>query len=951
MSECGRRRMPNAKSRRCGAIIVRCAVALGVIDIGTVSAATSLTRSVRVPSGLISSILVTSLKTEHLANPLGIQSPHPRFSWLIKSSERGQLQSAYQIIVATTPDKLRAEIGDKWDSGKVPSDNSVEVLYKGHTLVTGERAYWKVRIWDRDGRPSAYSTFGSFEMGLLEPGDWQGQWIEAPIAETAPLFRRSVIFDNSIRKARVYLSGLGYYELSINGQKVGGSVLDPAPTDYRRRVHYVVYDVTQFLHAGENAIGVMLGHGWYSSDKSTGSALFQRTAYGDRPRVLFQMNVELDDGKAVQLTSDGSWRTASGPVVYNDLANGETYDARLDHDGWNRPGYLEAGSWSAALPAQAPGGLLTAQMVPAERVMQTLAVAKKLIPKPELDLNPIYDFGQNFSGWVRIEVSGTRGSQVILRYAPNIHPEDDTLDDRSVTDSQIWQSRQTDTYILKGEGVEVWEPHFTQHGFRYVEIVSLSGVHKVEGRVVHTDIEETGSFASSNDLLNRIHQNIRWTLMSSLHGMPQDAAERGERVAWLGDPGFVAEDYIYNYDMLAFWEKWLDDIRDAQAESGSVAYESPIFSPMGRTYDVWPTWQSTYPLVVWYLYRYYGDLEVLREHYPNLKRLVEFTIRSADGLLFLKEPLGDHMEPGADGLSSAESVHTPSSLTASAYYYYDVALIGSIAEALGLAADARRYIALATRIKAAFNNKFLDTSTRRYATNSQTSNALPLYMGMVPPQQIRGVMKNLVDDIVSHDYHVTTGIVGTNALIQALPRYGATSVLYVLANQTTYPSLGEQVMKGATTVCESYECPRWFSQNMKMLASWDVFFHRDLAGISPASPGYRRVLIKPRPVPELQSVNATQNTVRGLVSVAWTQGDAALVLNVSIPAGMEADIAVPTMGRKGPRIADGQAAVWASDAYIPGVPGLSGARADADSIVFHAGSGSYHFVIDSAADR
>jgi alpha-L-rhamnosidase len=341
------------------------------------------------------------------------------------------------------------------------------------------------------------------------------------------------------------------------------------------------------------------------------------------------------------------------------------------------------------------------------------------------------------------------------------------------------------------------------------------------------------------------------------------------------------------------------------------------------------------------------DIEILRDHYPNLQKLVEFTIRSADGLLFPQEPIGDHMEPGEDGLSRAVSVHTPSALTASAYYYYSVTLLSYIAKVLERTSDAERYATLASRIKGAFNSKFLNRSRHRYATGSQTSYALPLYMDMVPPEEVPAVVNSLVSDIVARRYHVTTGIVGTNALVQALPRYGAASVLYALANQTTYPSLGEQVMKGATTVCESYECPRWFSQNMKMLASWDKFFHRDLAGISPASAGYRRVLIKPRPLGDLKNVTATQKTVRGPVCVAWTRDDSSFDLTVSIPAGMEASIAVPTFGRQNVRIMEDQRTAWESNAYVPGVPGLTGATAAVDAVVFHAGSGTYRFILNA----
>ncbi|MBI4165416.1 MAG: family 78 glycoside hydrolase catalytic domain, partial [Acidobacteria bacterium] len=716
------------------------------------------------------------------------------------------------------------------------------------------------------------------------------------------------------------------------------------------RVLYATYDVTAYLQSGANALGVMLGNGWYSAEPDAGWHI----PYGDRPRLILQMNVELADGKSLSVISDSNWKTSPGPITYNDFCHGETYDARLEQPGWDKPGFNDS-SWENASPAEPPSGVLTAELLPPGRVMQTIQPVKMLTPKePEFYQDTyVYDFGQHFSGWARITVSGPRGSKVVLRYGSRIYPEDDTLDTRSNMPPG-GEARQTDTYILKGEGTEVWEPRFTLHGFRYVEVrgfTAAPSVQSIEGRFVRSAVEADGSFASSNELLNQIHHNVQWTLMTSFQGMLQDAADRAERVSFLGDPGFVAEDYIHNYDVVALWEKWLNDIQDTQKEDGSVLIVTP--PPSRGGYGLMPCWQSTYPLFVWYLYQYYGDKRVLEDHYAGLKKLVDFHSAAASGHI-ISVGLGDHMEPQENGFSHFSARHTPAGLTSTAYYYCEVWILSQIAEVLGNSEDAQRYSALAQEIKEAFNRRFFDSASNQYATGSQTSNALALYLGMVPQEKVPAVVKNLVDDIINkHNYHVSTGIIGSNAVVQTLPQHGAADVMYRIATQTTYPSLGHQVMQGATTVCESLECGPWLSQNMKMFTSVDKFFYRNLAGINLGSPGYRRVFIKPQPVGDLRSVRASQRTVRGTISAAWVrgrgvQGESSLDLKVSIPPGTEADISIPKFGLMNLVIMESGTTVWRANAYVPGVSGLTGGIDAPDAVILHAGSGSYNFAMNGA---
>jgi alpha-L-rhamnosidase len=934
--------------------------------VGMLSLCKGLLATERAPAaagGIGSSLRLMELKTEHVSQPLGIDTPHPRFRWLLDSAERGQLQSGYQILVGSSLQKLKVDTGDIWDSGKVISDNSVEVLYGGPELSSGERAHWKVRVWDQNGRQSEYSAPAWFEMGLLHPSDWQAKWIAAKKGISSPLFRREFSVNAPVRRARAYVSGLGCYELFINGRRIGDRVLDPAATYYNNaqpfklgsRVLYATYDVTNDLQEGANVIGVVLGHGWYSGEAD---APGREVIYGDRPKLLLQLNVELSDGRRFSVSSDAAWRTHAGPIIYNDLANGERYDARLEQPGWDKAGFNDSG-WENASKAEAPSGTLTAQLLPPAKVIETRSPARVLVPTVTegFDNAYVYDFGQNFSGWARITVSGPRGASVRLRYAANIYSDDDTLDNRSnmLPDES---ARQEDTYILKGSDSEVWEPRFTLHGFRYVEIRSFTDtpIAKVDGRFVRSALESSGSFVSSNDLINRIHHNIQWTFMSSLQGIMQDAADRAERIGYLGDPGFVAEDYIDNYDMVGFWEKWLDDIQDTQKEDGDIA----VVSPSGVPYRYgWPAWQSTYPILVWYLYEHYADRGVVEKHYRSLTKLVDHMSTTATDHI-ISGGLGDHMEPQENGHSILMSQRTPIALTSTAYFYYCTVLVSRMAVVLGESGDARRYTGLAQGIKDAFNARFFNTRKNQYAAGTQAANALAIDLGLAPPEKVTAVVANLIEDIVhDHDYHFSGGIVGSNATVEALSEQGHASLLYRVATQTTYPSLGYQVSKGATTVCETYECGAWLSQNMKMFGNLDKFFYRDLAGIRLASPGYRKALIQPQPVGDLRTVSASQQTVRGRIDVEWVKGNGysangdlgkrSFVLNVSIPAGMEADVLVPTLGWTNVQVTESGAMVWKSNGYVAGTPGLTSARGVANAILFHAGSGSYRFTVDGTA--
>ena len=921
------------------------------------------------------SLNVVEPKCEYSRNLLGVDVTRPRFSWVLKSGSRGQMQTAYQVLVASSEENLTAGIGDKWDSGKQESGQSVNVTYQGKALESGEKCWWKVRVWNQSDRASVFSEQTTFEMGLLEPNDWQGEWISSDEGISAPLLRKEFAVDKKIDRAMVYISGLGFYELFINGQRVGDHMHDPATTYYNNdqpfelgsRVLYATYDVTELLQDGENVVGVMLGNGWFSAEDDIAPAPSGFEPYGDRPILILQMNLESEDGKTMHVVSDRTWKTSSGPVTYNDYCQGESYDARLEKPGWSTPGYDDS-AWKQAQSARAPDGKLFSQMLPPVKVMKTI--------KPVEILNPeegvyVFDFGQIISGWTRFNVEGPAGTKVTIKHATSVY-EDGSLDARSnlfnmpETEEEYLQgigldkrwhhhvARQTDTYILKGQGEETWEPEFTMHGFRYAEVTGFPGtptLESLEGRFARNAVETTGKFSCSNELLNQIHQNVFWSFMNSLQGMLISGMERSERAAWTGDPSFVIEDYIYDLNTAMFWAKWIDDIKDSQKPDGSI----PIVTPLHwrRTFDPYNgyfvDWSSVYPALVWNVYWYYNDRRILEEHYGGLKKLVDLYVSRAEDHI-ISTGISDHMEPQPDGTSWGTSLHTPHPLTSTAYHYYNTWVLAQTAGVLGKAEDARYYTGLTEAIKDAFNREFLDESTNEYGTGSQASNALPLYMRLVPEGREQAVLNNLVDEImINHNGHLSTGIMGTNALEQVLGEYGRADIMYEIATQTTFPSWGEQVMKGATTLWEAWEGDTdpdpQLSYDMYMFGSTEKFFYKDLAGISCKAPGFKQITIKPRIVDDLSFAKASVETVMGTVAADWKKEEGSIDMRVTLPVNSKAIVSVPKLGSKNVVISETGAAVWEDGRFIPGVPGITAGKDGDEYVVFEVGSGTYHFLL------
>ena len=894
----------------------------------------------------MSNITPLELTCEYAVNPLGVDAAQPRFSWELRSSQRGQMQSAYRILVASCMEYLDSNIGDKWDSGKVASDRSVNVVYEGGKLSSAEKCYWKVMVWDKHDRASSWSTPSAFEMGLLREGDWQAEWICAQInaeegPEPSPLMRREFEVKEQISQARIYISGLGWYELYINGKKVSDRVLDPAMTNYHKRILYVTHDVTDMLSAGRNVVGVMLGNGWYSEPG--------RLRYGKSPQLLFQMNVDYADDDSLCIKSDESWRTTNGPIIRNGLSGGETYDARLEKEGWAQAGYDDS-DWSDALIADSPGGRLESQLMPAIKANETIAPKKLTNPEPGVY---VYDFGQVFSGWVSLRSRGAQGAKITIKYSERIFSDSGLLDKTSHPTPQ-----ETDYYILKGDPAgEIYEPRFTFHPFRYVQLENCPekpALEDLEGRVVYSAVDSSVEFHCSNPLINKIHQITFWTIQNALYGMPLDAPHR-EPFPYL-EPAETPANVYSRRHMPLLWTKWLRDAKDEQNDDGSIPVVVPNY-PNHRSTD--PAWSGNYPIAVWYIYQYYDDERILAEHYESMKRWTDYVTSTADDdHLVFQGTWGDHMmagvNPGDDEYVSSE---TPPALCWTGHYYRDASIISQAARILGKDDDARRYAELAEKVKVAFNNKWLDTSANQYDVGSQTSNLFALALDVVPEANREGVAANAAKNIVEkYNGHLHTGIIGTTAMMEALVEHGYGDVMYSLVNRTTYPGWGYMVDQGATTVWEAWSrsmSSAWRAESMAMFATIDEFFYSYLAGIKGPdyygsgfmTPGFRSIEIKPHILGDLTSASASIKTVRGRLSSSWKRKGNSIILEVTIPANSQARVSMPKVALGKITVEESGKTIWKNGSYFDGVEGITDGSESAEYVIFDVGSGSYAFKV------
>ncbi|RYX85264.1 alfa-L-rhamnosidase [bacterium] len=964
---------------------------------------------------------IANMRCEYLTNPLSIDATKPRLSWTIQAAGRGWRQSAYRLQVASSAQNLAQGKADLWDSGQIKSNKTLGVRYAGKPMGSGARAFWRVQVWDGAGKTSPWSGVGTWGLALLRPTDWKGQWISAPLPRDvqvsgiklapSPFLRKTFALTKPIKQATLFATARGVYELRLNGSKVGNELLAPGWTDYQTRMQCQAYDVTKQLKRGQNAIGAIIGDGWFSGYVGFGA---RRDHYGTTTSIQAQLDVQYTDGTHQIVSTDTSWQGGAGPIQYSDMLQGEYYDARKEQNGWDTADFKATG-WKSAIVVAAPNntglvdvtsfakaavkngvfslrasndmagdpafntvkrmkvdytlnGVAGSRTIPENQTLQfgnpgdTLVIVRadygaerkvqgpvKLVGTHDpairvtQDVKPIkiteptpgtfiYDMGQNMVGVVRLKVNAPAGTAVKMRFAEMLNP------DGTAYTANLRSARATDTYITKGGSVETWEPRFTFHGFRYVEVTGFPGrpaLDTITGRVIGSDTVKTGNFTCSSPLVNQLQKNIDWGQRGNFLSVPTDCPQRDERLGWMGDAQVFVRTATYNRDVSAFFEKWMQDVEDGQALDGGYSDVSPrkVDEANGA-----PAWGDAGVIVPWTVYQAYGDTEIIDRHWNSMEKWMTYlTEVNPDGIWRQRRgnDFGDWLSIGAN---------TPKDVLATGYYAYDASLMAKMARATGRTAEAAKYDALFQHIKTAFNREFV-TGDGQIKGQTQTSYLVGLKFNLLPENLRPLAAQHLVADIASKNDHLSTGFVGVGYLCPTLSDTGHNETAYKLLLNDTFPSWGFSIRHGATTIWERWDgwTPDKGFQDVGMnsfnhysLGSVGEWLYSHVAGIStdPRYPGFERILIEPTPGTGLTYANATYNSVRGRIQSAWKKQGNVLTLDVTIPANTSATVRIPA--KNAGVVKEGT--VLASNA-----PGVKFMRQEGGDTFFQVGSGTYKF--------
>jgi len=825
----------------------------------------------------------------------------------LKSDRKNIMQSAYRILVTDDPELLRKNTGNIWDSKKIASGASIQVEYKGKTLSSVKKYFWKVMAWDDKGNVSSWTTNASWQMGLLNVEDWKGaHWIAyEEINDTSviaphvhmngkkswgtrrnilPLLRKSVLVNKRIKNASVFVCGLGQFEMSINGKKTGDHFLDPGWTNYSKHSLYVSFDVTNELKQGKNVIGVMLGNGFYYIPgqryrKMTG-------AYG-LPKLIFRMMIEYEDGALENIISDNSWKTAPSPVVFSSIFGGEDYDAGLAYAGWDDAAFDDT-QWKNVIITEGPA-LLNSQTAEPLKVMEKFTVVKK----HRLNSGAwVYDLAQNFSGIPAVTVSGNKGDTV--RIIPSeLLNEDGTANQKGSGGPSYF------TYILNGGASETWHPRFTYYGFRYLQVTCIARdslrnpprVLNIEGWHIRNGASGTGSFETSDSLFNKTNRLIDWAIKSNTMSVFTDCPHR-EKLGWLEETHLMGSSVQYNYDISGLCRKVIKDMINAQYPDGKVPEISPEFTKFDAPFDESPEWGSAAVILPWYNYQWYGDKETLKEAYEMMKGYTGYLQRKSDNNI-LSHGLGDWFDigPNRPGVSQL----TPLGVTATAMYYYDLCIVSRTAKLLGHAEDVIKYDQLADSVKKSFNQKFFNSKTFQYATGSQAANAMAVFMDLAEPQYRDSVIGNIIKDVRTRNNALTAGDIGYRYVLRALENAGRSDVIFDMNNRDDVPGYGYQLKHGATALTESWQAYPSVSNNHFMLGHLMEWFYAGLCGIKQAPDGvaYNKIEIRPQPVGNIRYAKASFHSPYGLISTHWKKTGANFQLDVTIPGNTIAEIFLP----------------------------------------------------------
>jgi alpha-L-rhamnosidase len=834
---------------------------------------------------------ITNLKCECLIDPIAIESQHPIMAWQLTSKSSAKSQKAYQVLAASSIALLEKNIGDLWDSHKVNSSNSTQVIYQGKPLSSRKKVYWKVMVWDEKNLRSNWSPPASWSMGLLNAADWKGKWIgsvvdqnpDLAISHSAPFFRKEFRVEKKIKQAIVYVSGLGFYELFINGKKVGDQVLAPAVSNYDKRplknllypyddqstqrVYYNTFDITGSILPKNNALGLLLGNGWYNQRDRT----VEGKMWYDVPKLIFQMEITYTDGTSDVIGSDEKWKTSDGPLLKNGIFTGERYDARSELGAWNKPAYDES-KWKYSILVKPPTGSLHSQTAPFDKVLRTLT---PVFDGRVKDSVYRYHLKETIAGWAALRVKGKAGSEIRIRY---ISEEGEDYG-------------QYDHYILKGDGTENWEPKFTWHAFRRIEIYSKDVVLDAESiqlKDVHTEVALNGSFECSNPFMNKINAAYLTTQKANFHGSISSDCPHRERLGYTGDGQVAMESALLSFDMPQFYNKWLMDIDDARNHNtGFVTHTAPFGGGGGG-----PAWGSAYVIMPWLYFSYYNDTTVLKQHYEGMKQWVAYlkTRTNEKGLITKEEPdgwcLGDWCTPS--------DIQLPEPLVNTAYFYHVTDLMTRIAHVLGKSGDESRFASLAQKIKTDFNKAYYNASTKTYWEGRQGADVFALTFGLVPQEKYGAVFNALLNHLAKLDYHFDTGILATPLLLKVLSQNDRDDIAYKIMNQKDKPGFGYLLDDKNSTLWE--EWAGGGSHSHPMFGSVVEWLYSGVAGIKQdtAKAGIKHFIIKPNPVGDLTYCKSSYNSLFGVVRSEWKISERGhLEILIEIPANTTATFVLP----------------------------------------------------------
>lgn len=841
-----------------------------------------------------------NLKCEYKIDPLGIDQLNPRLSWILVSDKRKKLQLAYRIIVASSKDLLEDENADLWDSGIINSDESLHILYDGKALISESNCFWKVMVWDEEGRASDWSEIGKWSMGLLNEIDWTAKWIgfddawndstykTKPWANgmsqkfdyrplPCPLLRKEFDISKSNLNAKLYVTAMGIYEVYINGHRVGNDYFTPGWTDYRKRIYYNTYDVSDLLVEGKNTISAILADGWYAGNIANRGQYY----YGNQLRLKAQLTIEYKNHSFDTLITDETWKASYGPFLEADMQGGETFDARMVPTGWQLNGFDDH-HWKNVVLSDTQLAVL--QSYPGMTV-QKIQELKPIEIKSTASGSYMVNMGQNFAGWVRIIAQGNAGDSIVMRFGEKLN------DDGSLHTRNLRTARCTDTYVLKGIDAETWEPRFTYHGFQYVEINGYPGTltpDKITGIVLHSNVPVTGQFQCSNQLINQIQSNIFWSQRSNYFDVPTDCPQRDERMGWTGDAQIFMRTASYNMDIAAFFNKWMVDVVDGQYDNGRFPSTAP------RIYNrIAAGWGDAGIICPWNLFMVYNDTSILEKYYSNMNHWMDFLKQKSPEYISTLGSYGDWQNVESE---------TPTEVVATAYFKRCSDLMSQVAGILNIPEDSIAYQNLSNNIKDAFVNKLVN-DTGQIKGNTQTGYLMAISFDLLPDSLLDTANFHLLSSIREKDNHLTTGILGTNLLLPVLTELGHIDLAYKLLLNTDFPSWGHHIRNGSTTIWErwdSYSTEKGFhedstnSLNHYAYGSVGEWFYSTICGISSIGPGYKKIQIHPYPGADLTSAKATYNSIRGKIVSSWRIENKIFKLVVDIPANTEAIVIIPT---------------------------------------------------------